>query len=129
MVRLDNPPGDVGGRFAIVFLESLFYLSSTSSSHSTMDPSCAKGISDLVQTKFEWKQEKLVFSLAIHGNKPVEFDVVPYLEREVLKVTSLSFCDPIMDQNKDLIALFKQQALKEGVHLLDNRGKFLQLSK
>jgi hypothetical protein len=81
-----------------------------------MDPSCAQGISDLVHSKFEWRQEKLVFSFRSDGNKPVEFDTVLYLGRQVLKTPSLSFRNPIMDQ-KDLIALLKQQALKQGLHL------------
>jgi hypothetical protein len=44
-----------------------------------MDPSCAKSISNLVQIKFEWKQEKSVFCLAIDGNEQAEFNIVPYL--------------------------------------------------
>ncbi len=82
-----------------------------------MDPSCAKGISNLVNTKFRWKQEKLVFSLGIGGNEQVEFKVVPYLGREgVLKAASLTFPNTSMDQ-KEMIALFKEQASKQGVHL------------
>jgi hypothetical protein len=82
----------------------------------TMDPSCAQGSSDLVHSKFEWRQEKVVLSFRSDGDKQVEFDIVPYLGRQVLKVPSLCFCNPIMDQ-KDLIALLKQQALKQGLHL------------
>jgi hypothetical protein len=36
-----------------------------SSSHLTMDPSCANNISDLVQSKFEWKQDKLVANVSL----------------------------------------------------------------
>jgi hypothetical protein len=87
--------------------------------HPTMDPSSAQRISDHVNSKFDWKQDKLVFSLDIDGGNQVEFDVVPYLGRQGIKfskVTSLHFPNPSMDQ-KEMIALFKQQALKQGVHL------------
>jgi hypothetical protein len=53
------------------------------------------------------------------GDKQVDFNVVPYLGRkgrEVLKATSFTFPNPIMAQ-KEIIALFKQQALKQWVHL------------
>jgi hypothetical protein len=60
-------------------LPSSLKSSSRSFSHPTMDPSCAKGISDLVNTKFGWKQDKLVFSLGIDSNKQIEFNVVPCL--------------------------------------------------
>jgi hypothetical protein len=65
-----------------------------------MDPSCAKSISNLVYTKFEWKQEKLVFCLAINSDKQVELDIVPYLGQEVLKATNLTFPNPSMKQKK-----------------------------
>jgi hypothetical protein len=73
-----------------------------------MDPSRAKSISHLVvHTKFEWKQEKLVLCLAIDGGEQVEFDIVPYLGRGVLKTINLTFPNPNMKQYK-IIALFKK---------------------
>ena len=81
-----------------------------------MDPSCAKNISDQVHSKFEWKQEKLVFCFAINGDEQVEFDIIPYLGAGVGKTTDLTFPNPNMEQ-KELIEVFKQQASKHWVHL------------
>jgi hypothetical protein len=89
-------------------------LSPTLSSHPTVDPSCAKGISDHVNSKFGWKQDKLVLSLGTDGDKQVIFDVVPYLATEARQV--LTFPNSSMDP-KEIIALFKVQASKQGVHL------------
>jgi hypothetical protein len=76
-----------------------------------MDPSCAKGICDLVHSKFEWKQEKLEFCLTINGNEQVAY------HGAVIKATNSTFPSPYMKQ-KETIALFKHQALKQGVHLM-----------
>jgi hypothetical protein len=100
---------DVGGsRFTFYFSVDLYHL--------TMEPSCANNINDLVQAKFGWKQEKLVFCLPIDGDEQVDFDIVPYLGRGVGKGTNLTFPNSNLEQ-KDIIALFKQQALKQGVRL------------
>jgi hypothetical protein len=80
-----------------------------------MDPSNAKSISDQVQSKFEWKQEKLVFSLPMDGDEDIEFDIVPYLGGDLMGA-NLTFPNPNMEQ-KELISLLKQQASKQGVHL------------
>ena len=79
-----------------------------------MDPSCAKGISDHVNSKFGWKQDKLVLSLGPDGDEQVRFDVVPYLGTEARQV--LTFPNTSINQKK-IIALFKEQASKQGVHL------------
>jgi hypothetical protein len=86
-----------------------------SSSHPTMDPSCAQGISNHVNSKFGWKQDKLVLSLGTDGNKEVQFDVVPYLGTEARQV--LTFPNNSSMNKKQIIALFKEQASKQGVHL------------
>ena len=75
-----------------------------------MDPSCAKGISDHVNSKFGWKQDKLVLSLGTDGDKQVQFDLVPYLGTEARQV--LTFPNSSINQ-KEIIALFKEQASKE----------------
>jgi hypothetical protein len=80
-----------------------------------MDPSNAKSISDQVQSKFEWKQEKLVFSLPMDGDEDIEFDIVPYLGGDLMGA-NLTFPNPNMEQ-KELISLLKQQASKQGVRL------------
>ncbi len=80
----------------------------TSSSHPTMDPSCDQGISNHVNSKFKWKQNKLVLSLDTDGNKQVRFDVVPYLGIEARQV--LTFPNNSSIDQKQIIALFKEQA-------------------
>ncbi len=80
-----------------------------------MDPSCAQRISDHVNSKFDWKQDKLVFSLDIDGGNQVEFDVVPYLGIEARQV--LTFPNNSSIDQKQIIALFKEQASKKGLHL------------
>jgi hypothetical protein len=57
-----------------------------------MDPSYAKGISDLAHSKFEWKQEKLEFPLAIDGSVQVEFDSASF--HGVIKATNLTSPPP-----------------------------------
>jgi hypothetical protein len=79
-----------------------------------MDPSCAKDISDHVNSKFGWKQDKLVLSLGPDGDEQVRFDVVPYLGTEAKQVLTLP--NSTIAQ-KEMIALFKEQASKQGVHL------------
>jgi hypothetical protein len=61
-----------------------------------MDPSCAKGISNYVNSKFRWKQDKLVLLLGTDGNKQVQFGIVPYyLGTEARQV--LTFPNSSMD--------------------------------
>jgi hypothetical protein len=105
MARTENEVQvDVGGgRFTFYFNVDLYHL--------TMNPSCANNISDLVQRKFGWKQEKLAFCLPIDGNKQIDFDFVPYLGRGAGKVTNLTFPNSNLKQ-KDIIALFEQRASK-----------------
>jgi hypothetical protein len=79
-----------------------------------MDPSCAKGISNHVNSKFRRKQDKLVLLLGTDGNKQVQFNVVPYLGTEARQV--LTFPNFSVDQ-KEIITLSKEQASKQGVHL------------
>jgi hypothetical protein len=79
-----------------------------------MGPFCAKGISNHVNSKFGWKQDKLVLSLGTDGNKQVQFNVVPYFGTEARQV--LIFPNYSMDQN-EIIALFKEQASRQGIHL------------
>jgi hypothetical protein len=90
-------------------------LSPTSSSHPTVDPSCAQGISNHVHSKFGWKQDKLVPSLGTDSDKQVRFNVVPYLGTEVRQV--LTFPNNSNTDQREIIALFKEQVSKQGVHL------------
>jgi hypothetical protein len=80
-----------------------------------MDPSCAQGISNHVNSKFGWKQDKLVLSLGTDGDKQVRFDVVSYLGTEARQV--LTFPNNSSIDQKQIIALFEEQASKQGVHL------------
>jgi hypothetical protein len=80
-----------------------------------MDPSCAQGISNHVNSKFRWRQDKLVLSLGTDGDKQVRFDVVPYIGTEAGQV--LTFPNNFSINQKEIIALFKEQASKQGVHL------------
>jgi hypothetical protein len=56
-----------------------------------------------------------VLSLVRAGNKQVRFDDVPYLGTEARQVLTFPN-DSSMDQ-KEIIALCKEQASKQGVHL------------
>jgi hypothetical protein len=80
-----------------------------------MDPSCAKGISNHINSKSGWKQDKLVLSLGMDGDKQVQFDVVPYLGTEARQV--LTFPNNSSIDQTEIIALFKEQASKQGLHL------------
>jgi hypothetical protein len=55
-----------------------------------------------------------VLLLSTGGDKQVQSNVVPYLGTETRQV--LTFPKSCMDQ-KEIIALFKEQASKQGVHL------------
>jgi hypothetical protein len=93
--------------------------SPTSGSHPTMDPSCAQGISNHVNSKFRWRQDKLVLSLGTDGDKQVRFDVVPYIGTEAGQV--LTFPNNFSINQKEIIALFNEQASKQR-RTLDDRG-------
>ncbi len=77
-----------------------------------------------------------MFSLGSDGDKQVQFDVVPYLGTEARQVLTFPNSNSSIDQ-KEIIALFKEQASKQGVHLTtvasssnseSSKGCFFQLA-
>ena len=78
-----------------------------------MEPEDIKNIEEAIEKDTQWMQKELVFKI----EEARSIDVVPFLSEGCQSSETLSFPNPPLLTQKELIAVFKRQAARQGVHL------------
>jgi hypothetical protein len=79
-----------------------------------MKPLSIKRIESFIKENKKWDTNKLVFE--IENNK--KLDVISYLGEGLKSTKTLSFVNPVVMNQKELIVVFKPQSAAHGIHLI-----------